>query len=220
MTEELKSVPSISTNDETQDIATFLPFMIENKDSSRELRLECIEEDTQSSSMPLTVKGGEWLETNDMIMITNDKGQITTDEERTRQKRTSEDSEERRGKTPLLFTDKTQESAKEQDLDQDSCPSRFATKKEKCMGRAERLGEKSDGERTEQEWELKSRKTSLRARLVHAKTRVCSHTDDRTVRGEREFLRTIEKHKNQRLERLCICPVTRWLLFKVRFGNL
>ncbi|EYB89158.1 hypothetical protein Y032_0235g3185 [Ancylostoma ceylanicum] len=214
--EEIKSVPSTPTNDEVQVMATSLPFTIENKDSSREIQLECVEEDTQSSTTRSIPKRGEWVEKND------DKGQVTTDEERTRQERTSEDSEERRGRTPLVFTDKTQESERDQDLDQDPCPSRFVSEEKNFARRAESLDRKSDAERTqtEQEWELKSRKISLRARLVHAKTRVCSHVDDRTVRGEREFLKTIEKHKNQRLERLCICPVTKWLLFKERIMRL
>ncbi|ETN81358.1 hypothetical protein NECAME_08535 [Necator americanus] len=64
------------------------------------------------------------------------------------------------------------------------------------------------------------RKMSLRATLVHAKTRIGTHADDRTIRGERGFLKSIEKHKNRRLERLCICPVTKWLLFKERIMRL
>lgn len=71
--------------------------MIQSKKPTRgELQLECAEADTQSTSLLLVVKGEELLEANE------DKGLITTDEEHTRQERTSEESEERRGECSML----------------------------------------------------------------------------------------------------------------------
>lgn len=45
------------------------------------------------------------------------------------------------------------------------------------------------------------------------------YVDDHTIRHERHFLKRIERHKNRRLERYCICPLTRWLLFKEKISR-
>ncbi|WKY03783.1 hypothetical protein Q1695_005050 [Nippostrongylus brasiliensis] len=66
------------------------------------------------------------------------------------------------------------------------------------------------------------RKKSFRAKLVHTPSRrvAVTYADDRTIRCERYFLRRIERHKHRRLERYCICPVTKWLLFKEKLGRI
>ncbi|KAE9420958.1 hypothetical protein Angca_000252, partial [Angiostrongylus cantonensis] len=43
---------------------------------------------------------------------------------------------------------------------------------------------------------------------------VNSPAEDYTIKDEKHFLNYIEKYKNRRLERFCICPATKWLLFK------
>ncbi|KAK6051080.1 hypothetical protein COOONC_11416, partial [Cooperia oncophora] len=45
-------------------------------------------------------------------------------------------------------------------------------------------------------------------------------SDDHTIRCERYFLKKIERHKHRRLERFCICPVTKWLLIKERLNQV
>ncbi|CAJ0602868.1 unnamed protein product [Cylicocyclus nassatus] len=118
-------------------------------------------------------------------------------------------------KEEIPNTDVTQESS----LEPSSSVFTFGAEEIKKFKKSKK---KSTSEQTtESDFEMwTSGKTSLRARFVHAKSRTSSIMDDRTVRGERDFLRTIEKHKHRRLERLCICPVTKWLLFKERMGRL
>ncbi|KAK5964296.1 hypothetical protein GCK32_007444, partial [Trichostrongylus colubriformis] len=67
----------------------------------------------------------------------------------------------------------------------------------------------------------KEGKKSFRAKIVHTPSRRAAPTaDDRTLRCERYFLRRIERHKHRRLERYCICPVTRWLLLKEKMSHV
>ncbi|XGW31457.1 hypothetical protein V3C99_009986 [Haemonchus contortus] len=68
----------------------------------------------------------------------------------------------------------------------------------------------------------KEGKKSFRAKILHTASRRSGvlQVDDVTIRGERHFLKKIERHKHRRLERYCICPVTKWLLFKERMSQV
>lgn len=78
----------------------------------------------------------------------------------------------------------------------------------------------SDEQKPSDEPESDNQVKKFRAKFVHTPSRRKTvYVDDHTIRHERHFLKRIERHKNRRLERYCICPLTRWLLFKEKISR-
>ncbi|KAK6747157.1 hypothetical protein RB195_000400 [Necator americanus] len=208
--------------DEKTSPIPVLSFSNENEKINEVLPREYTAENTQQSSLRKVIR-------NEIIETSDYSGQKITADTNSRLGRAGEDYGDRNEIHPSAMTNETQESGTDQDFNvHESEASKEGSKDGSKEGSKEygigfKLNKKNNSvEQTQIDSEEPKtcRKMSLRATLVHAKTRIGTHADDRTIRGERGFLKSIEKHKNRRLERLCICPVTKWLLFKERIMRL